>query len=72
MNKEEKWMKVYKITQEDDSGKRYGDALILTSLEGLNVLIGDIEYEEAGNRYAITVEEMSKEECENLGEWSGF
>lgn len=65
-------MKVYKITLEGNDGERYGEALILRSLAGLNALIGDVEYGEVGDRYAITLEEMSKEDYENLTEWGGF
>ena len=59
-------MKVYKITV------GYGSPLILNSLEKLEDILGGIEYAEVGDKLFITIEDMSKEEFENLPEWGGF
>ena len=59
-------MKVYKIE------KGTGQYLILDNLREWEDILGGIEYEEVGDQYIITIEDMSESEYNNLDEWGGF
>ena len=59
-------MKVYRIT------KDYGQPLILDDLNLWEDVLGGLEHEEVGNRYTITIAEMTEEDYKNLPEWAGL
>jgi len=59
-------LKVYKITQ--DSGM----PLIVSNLKDIEDNLGSIEYCEVGDTFKVEVIEMSKQEFDELPEWSGF
>jgi hypothetical protein len=60
-------MKVYKITRDG-----YGAPLYLNNLAEWNDILGTLEYDEVGDKYIITIEEMDEREFNDLPEWGGF
>ena len=61
-------MKVYEIKQFGDEG----GGLIVDDLKVGAELLGDVEYEEVGNKYVIEIKEMPEEQYDSLPEWGGF
>ena len=61
-------MKVWEIKPTEEKG----GGLIADNLGIISDCLGDIEYEEVGNKYTLEVKEMSEGEYKNLPEWGGF
>ena len=59
-------MKVYRIIKDG------GTPLVLNNLQEWNDILGGIEYEEVGDTYTITIEDMPEADYHALPEWGGF
>ena len=61
-------VKVYEIKPVDYTG----GGLVVKELSTIAECMGDLDYEEVGNKYVLEVKEMTEDEIDNLGEWGGF
>ena len=61
-------MKVWKVTEGDGGGS----PLYIDRMAVWDEIQGGLEYEEAGNKYLIEVEDMPEDTFYNLPEWDSF